>query len=338
MAVNMRQGKLPSNVLNALIEQLDQSNMSIVIPPKRGIDAAGLKLGNGLFAISTDPVVRVQQHIGATNISVNMNDVACLGAKPTWFTATLLLPEGFSEAELRYLWDEFVTALNRYDVKAIGGHIEVTSAVTRPVMVGQMMGECIGDTLLDPRDCEPGDHVLLWQAIGLEGTAILATDYHNKLTQHFSTQAITKMQQLVCEPGLCVWPLVEKLLPHSGVVALHDPTVGGVANALHELANNSQCGVHIQENALNILPETKTLCTLFGLDPLGLLATGSLLIVCCAHAKDDILAKLADEPVRHLGQFVANPTERLLYAGHKVHALPQFDGDELTKLTVGVAI
>ncbi len=337
MNPGMMIGKLPPSLLNKLIDKLDQANPNIIIPPKPGIDAAGLKLGNKLFAISTDPVSCTYQHIGTHCVSINMNDVACLGAKPIWFTATVLLPEDCEQTQLDCLWDDFVNALDQYDVKLIGGHTEITPAVNKPIIVGQMLGECIGDALLDPRNCEPDDHILLWQPIALEGTAIIATDYADKIKQHFSSDQITSMQDYIHQPGLCVWPLVEKLLPHPGIVALHDPTHGGIANALHELANSSQCGIHIEENAIPILPETKSLCTIFGLDPLGLLATGSLLIVCKPDVTQDIMQALADEPIRQLGKFTSNSTERLLHSQHELRALPQFNCDELSKLRKPVA-
>lgn len=328
----MMSGKVMSTALDKLLDKLDQANTYIAIPPKRGIDAAGLKLGDKLFAVSTDLAIHLHQRTSVHSLYLGMNNVACLGAKPSLFTATLLLPEGFNDAKLHTLWEEFVTALNTHNVKSVGGHIEVTSAVSQPIMVGQMIGECIGNTLLDPRDCEPGDSILLWQPIGLEGTTILATEHHDKISQHFSADELNKLQKLRHDPGMCVWPYVKKLLPHDGIVALHDPTYGGVANALHELANNSQCGLHIQEAAIPILPETKTLCTLFGLEPLGLLATGALLIVCRTAAKNEIMTKLADEPICCLGELTANPTQRLLYNGSDIYALPQFNQDELTKL------
>jgi hydrogenase expression/formation protein HypE len=112
--------------------------------------------------------------------------------------------------------------------------------------------------------------------------------------------------------------VVEKLLPQDEIVALHNPTECGIATALHKLDN---CGLQIEEDVIPILPETQKICTLFGLDPLGLLSSGALLIVCRAENEMAILTKLAGEPITQLGQFTTNNAERVLLKGDGLHAL-----------------
>ncbi|MCD6055725.1 MAG: hydrogenase expression/formation [Gammaproteobacteria bacterium] len=325
-------GKLPASFLSSLIDKFEQTSPAIIIPPKIGIDAAGLKLNANYYAVSTDPITFTDKHIGMHSVTVNINDIACLGAKPKWFTATILLPEGIQREAISVLWDDLVKTLSKYGICAIGGHVEVTPVVKQTVIVGQMIGECIGNSLLDPRDCEAGDKILLWQAIGLEGSAIIASEHADKLASRYSAEQIHSIQQYIHDPGLCVWPVVEKLLPQAGVVALHDPTEGGVATALHEIANCADCGLQIQEEAIPILTETKAICALFGLDPLGLLSSGSLLIVCRPEVEGEILRKLSGEPITQLGELTSNSMERLLFKGKEFRALPQFDKDEIIKL------
>jgi hydrogenase maturation factor len=84
------------------------------------------------------------------------------------------------------IWDDLTNTLKQYDVNAIGSHVEVTPVVNQPVIVGQMIGKCIGNALLDPRNSNAGDQILLWQPIALEGTAIIANQYADKLTSRYS--------------------------------------------------------------------------------------------------------------------------------------------------------
>jgi hydrogenase expression/formation protein HypE len=324
-------GKISSHLLRELIDTLPLNDPDLIVPPGIGQDAAGIQIGSQLVAVTTDPITFTKQRIGTYCVAVNINDLACLGCKPRWFTANLLLPPNTTETQLRQIWQELSEQLQKYQVTPIGGHTEVTDSVSAPILVGQMMGYPISDNLLNPQNAQPGDKILLWQPAAIEATALIAQEKAKQLEKYFSAAEIKTMQTLIDEPGICVLPLVEKMLPCEGIVALHDPTEGGLATALHELADAAKCGLVIKAEKLPIREDTQKLAEIFQVNPLGLLASGSLLILCRKEAELQILEKLRDEPIYSMGELTQNK-DRLMHYSQKSLPLPRFDTDEIIKI------
>lgn len=324
-------GKLPSQFLQQLIGKLPRTGAEVIVPPGIGRDAAGIKIGRRFFAVTTDPITLATNRIATYSIYVNMNDVACLGCVPRWYTGTLLLPPQTTEKVVRDIWHELANVLRRNHIQSIGGHVEVTSAVNRPVLVGQMIGEALHGKLLNPAKIKPGDCLLLWQKLAIEGTAIIAQEKKEKLKKYFSASAIQKMKRLLNHPGISVFPFVKKLLACTReVIALHDPTEGGIATAIHELADAANCGVAVDYDKLLFLPETLRLAKIFKFDPLGILASGSVLIVCRPQIVHKILRFFPHEPLTIIGAFTTTSCGRALLKNGKTLRLPRFDQDEIT--------
>lgn len=327
MSIRLPLGKLPSTLLAELIGTLPVTADELIIPPGIGCDSAGLQIGTQKIAVTTDPVTFATRHLATYSVCISINDVACLGCRPRWYSGTLLLPPKISEAELRRIWLELGNTLRKYDMVSIGGHAEVTTSVNIPIIVGQVIGEVIGNHLLNPADACPGDQILLWQGAAIEGTALLATERAQDLKQLLPKEEVIAMQQLLYSPGICVWPLVQQLLPDEGVVALHDPTEGGIATALHELADGTRCGIQVYADRIPILPATLKLAQLFKVDPLGLLASGSLLIVCRPDSVNRICEKFG---AAHIGELVNNP-KRIKISKNSGSILPRYDTDEVIR-------
>lgn len=326
-------GKLEATLLKKLIKKLPTKDRSIVIPPGIGLDAAGVKIGGKLVAITTDPITFSTNQIGTYSVAININDVACLGCKPRWYSACLLLPPGITEKAVVNIWNNLAKSLASYNIIAIGGHVEITSAVKIPLIIGQMIGEVIGNSLLNLQNGRSGDQILLWRGIAIEGTAILATELCEQLNQHLPKSRLKNMQKLLYKPGICIWPLVEKIVPTRGLVGLHDPTEGGIATALHEIADACGCGLKIQGDVIPILQETKELAKLLKFDPLGLLASGSLLIVCRKNAAANILAKakqIQGAAISIIGELTSQQKKTISINGN-TRALPRYNTDEIIK-------
>lgn len=326
-------GKLPSQFLKQLIGKLPHVGAEVIVPPGVGRDAAGIKIGKRFFAVTTDPITLATNRIATYSVYVNMNDVACLGCIPRWYTGVLLLPPRTTKKMVRDIWHDLVHILRKNNIQSIGGHVEVTDAVNRPVLVGQMIGEALCGKILNPAKIKPGDCLLLWQKLALEGTAIIAQEKKEKLKKYFSAHAIKKMCRLLDKPGIGVYPFVEKLLARTrDVIALHDPTEGGIATAIHELADAAHCGVKINYDKLLFLPETLQLAKIFNFDPLGLLASGSLLIVCRPQIAIKILKTFSREPLSLIGSFTQSKCGKKLLKRGKSLDLPRFDQDEIVKI------
>jgi len=323
-------GKIAPALLSELLQLLPAEAPELIVPPGIGRDAAGLKLQNPYIAVTTDPITFSTDRIATYSLAVNMNDVACLGCRPRWYSATLLLPQGTTENQLRSIWIELAEQCRHYQVVPIGGHVEVTTAVNVPVLTAQVIGEPIGEGFLDPGRAKAGDAILMWQTAGLEGTALLAYKHEKVLKEHFPAAQIAAMKELLDDPGICIWPFVKRLLPNPYISALHDPTEGGIATALHEIADASSLGLEIWQDKLLFDPHTLALCQHYQLNPLGLLSSGVLIIICKDTIKEAIIKQFAEEPIAHIG-YLTLDKQRILINSTQSIDLPRFEADEIIK-------
>jgi len=332
MKTKLLPGKLPAALLTQLIAKLPTKDKNLLIPPGVGLDAAGLKIGNELVAVTTDPITFATDQIAFYSVAVNVNDIACLGCRPRWYSATLLLPVNIKTSMVKQIWEELAYELRRYGITSIGGHVEVTPTVNTPILIGQIIGEVAtkNKKLLDARNSLPGDKILLCNGVAIEGTALLAKERARDLVPLLSTVTLKKMRNLLVNPGICIWPSVKKILNISGVVALHDPTEGGIATALHELADAADLGLDVDGAVIPILKETQQLAAIFNFDPLGLLASGSFLIACKPNAVEKIISALGVNKVTEIGEFSQSKAKIIRY-GTKKHLLPRYIQDEIVK-------
>ncbi|MCH8991139.1 MAG: hydrogenase expression/formation protein, partial [Acidobacteria bacterium] len=179
--VRLRRGKLESERLAQLLSALPQRDHSVVIGPQVGEDAAVIEVGDRYIVSATDPITFAADRIGWYAVHVNANDVAVLGARPRWFLAVLLLPDGASSELVESIMTDIQHACSVLDVTVCGGHTEITSRVDAPVVVGHMLGEVAPAQLVRKTNLQAGDDLLLTNGVAIEGTAILAREHRASL-------------------------------------------------------------------------------------------------------------------------------------------------------------
>lgn len=272
-------GKLPPDLLAAVLAPLAPRDHQVCVGPRIGEDAAVLDLGDRLLVAAADPITFATEEIGRYVVAVNANDIAVRGARPRWLLATVLLPRGTTADDVRALMAEVGSACRALGIDLIGGHTEVTDAVTRPVVAGTLLGEVQPGRLVTSGGARPGDVVLLGGALAIEGTAVLAREAAaDLLARGVPAETIARARDLLRAPGISIVGMARAVCDAVRPHALHDPTEGGLATALAELAAASGTGIRLDTSApLPILPETHAICATLGLDPLGLLASGALL-------------------------------------------------------------
>jgi hydrogenase maturation factor len=292
-------------------------------------------MGERLLVAKTDPITFTTQHIGWYGVQVNANDVAAMGAQPRWFMVTTLLPEGASEGLAEEILRQVLAACQDLGVALVGGHSEVTYGLGRPILVGCMLGEVARDSLVTSAGAQVGDDLILTKGIAIEGTAALALEAKGLLeARGISEELLERAGRYLFEPGLSV---VKEALAacRAGVVhAMHDPTEGGLATGLWELAQASGVGLRVEEAAIPILPETAVLCQRLGLDPLGLLASGALILTAPPADRKALLSafKTVGVESRVIGT-VTPPEDGLRLAGPRgTRELMPFARDELARL------
>ncbi|HVX63856.1 MAG TPA: AIR synthase family protein, partial [Pirellulales bacterium] len=264
-------GKLPVDLLRRLLARHAIDDPRVIVGPSVGVDAAVIEMGDRCLVVKTDPVTFAADEIGWYAVHVNANDVACCGAAPRWFLATVLLPEQAATAELaESIFEQLSRACGELGVSLCGGHTEITHGLQRPIVVGQMLGETSRERLVTAAGARPGDALLITKAIALEGTALIARECPEQLGDALSQNELEHCRQLLHEPGISVVREARLALEVGGVHALHDPTEGGLAAGLRELAEASQAGLIVEQAEIPVLPECERICRRLGLDPLGL--------------------------------------------------------------------
>jgi hydrogenase maturation factor len=273
-------------------------------------------------------------HIGWYAVQVNANDVACMGATPRWFLATLLVPPRFSQTEAEGVFDQVLEACQALGVSLVGGHSEVTYGLDRPIVVGSMLGEVAADRLVRSGGARDGDSIVVTKGIAIEGTALLARERAAELRRAgVPDQVIEQAAGYLTHPGISVVKDARIACATVEVHALHDPTEGGLVTGLRELAQASGLGLAVEEGSIPVFPECQTICQALGLDPLGLLASGALLIALPAGQVLALLAALERQGIVgwEIGQMLA-PEEGLVLMGRQGETvLPEFPRDELAR-------
>lgn len=347
-------GKLPAPVLRALLEGRTPAEGEVV-GPGIGRDGAVLRLsgsagdgrpgdaasrdgtpgdGEDLFLVAAaDPITFTADRIGWYAVHVNANDVACMGANPAWFLATVLLPEGATDEEAAGIVADIRAACAEVGAGLVGGHTEVTPGLDRPLVAGTMLGTT--RRWVSAEGARAGDALLLTTGIAVEGTAILAADAADRLAGKVDEAVLERARGFLRDPGLSVVSAARTALAAGTVHALHDPTEGGLSAGIHELCEAAGTGAVIELEAVPVLEETRRIAAALELDPMGLLASGALLVAAPESAAAPILAALDAEGIRaaRIGR-LTHPSEGVLatdLAG-RTAPFPTTDGDELARV------
>ena len=329
-------GKLPAPILDRLIKAYTIPDERVVVGPSIGEDATALDVGDVYLLLKTDPITFVSDDIGLYAVNINANDIATMGGRPRWFLATLLLPEkGTTEGLAEGIFSQISKACRSIGVSFCGGHTEITIGLDRPIVIGMMIGEVRKDRLVRTGGARVGDDILLTKGIAIEGTSIIAREKEEELKGAFPQGFIEGCKGLTERPGISVLRDAEIAVESGKVHSMHDPTEGGVSSGLAEMAAAAEVGVFIEEEKIPILPECRTLCERYGLNPLGLIASGTLLLTVDPMDREKIIRALEMEgiPCACIGKVVGREEGLKIRTGRgEITDLPLFERDELTKI------
>lgn len=326
-------GKLPPDLLARLLGRVPATDPRVVVGPRPGVDAAVLDLGDRSLIATTDPITFVAERIGWYAVHVNANDVAVMGGTPRWLLATLLLPPGCDAALPEAIQEQMLTACAELGISLIGGHTEITAGLDRPIVIGTMLGEVDKGRLVLPA-ARPGDRLILTKGIAIEGTAALAVEAAAALrARGMDAATLARAAALLERPGISVVADARALCAAVHPRAMHDPTEGGLATALRELAQACGVGLRVEWERIPVLPETRAVCAALGLEPLGLLASGALIAAVAPEDEGTALGALAAAgvPAAVIGTVTPADAGLTLVHGGRTEPLPAFARDELAR-------
>jgi hydrogenase maturation factor len=329
-------GKLRAEALRGLLAGIAPRDPRVVVGPRVGEDAAVLDLGDRYLVATSDPITFATDAVAWYALQVNANDVAVRGARPRWFLATVLLPEGAAtEQSVAALFAELGAACRELDVALVGGHTEVTAGLDRTVVVGTMLGEVDKAAVVTTGGAQVGDAVLLSKGVPLEGAAILASERgEDAVACGVEPAAVARARGLLRDPGISVVREALAACARAPVHAMHDPTEGGLATACWELAEAGDVGLRIERARVPLVPEGARLCAAFGLDPLGTIASGALLLTAAPAAAAEILDAWRSIGVAgaEIGRVTAAAEGVVLVEDGRARPMPRFEQDEITRL------
>jgi len=328
-------GKLPHALLARLLAENGITDPRVRVGPKVGEDAAALRFGPRLLVAASDPITFAIDLIGWYAVQVNANDIAMMGACPKWFLCTVLFPENSPAKLVEDIFHQIIEACRSLGISLIGGHAEITAGIDRPLAMGTMLGEVSVKGLVTASGAQPGDDIILVGEIAVEGTALLAREYGKELRQTgVSAAAIKKAKNLLFAPGISVVKAAQVAGKAARLHAMHDPTEGGLAVGLYELAIGAGVGLEVEAEAIPVLAWCQDFCRRLKLDPLGLIASGALLIAAEPKNLPQILKALhrTGYPAAVIGKITSKKSGLKLRQDGKIRPLPYFARDEIARL------
>jgi len=334
LGIPLPTGKLPNDLLREFLNQFIFNDPSIIINPGVGEDTAAVNVEpEEVLVLKSDPITFATDSIGQYAVLINANDIATSGAKPRWLLTTLLFPSGVTPSEISQVIDELKIFCRKWDITLCGGHTEITDAVTRPVVTGMMAGTVTRSHLIDKRNMAPGDCVLLTKGVAVEGTAIIAREFGDRLKSlGMNDSEIDTGRRFLA--NISIITEAQIAAQFEATSAMHDVTEGGLATALEELSIAGGHRIKINMDTIPVYAQTRKICQLLDIDPLGLIGSGSLLVCCREAGYEALMAAIgkAGIDVACIGE--------VLEPGHGITAekdkqptpWPQFETDEITKL------
>ncbi len=301
------------NILSEVIlKNLGSKRKEIVVGPSPGIDATIVGIGDRDAVITMDPVTGATNRLGWLAVQLNANDVATFGVRPSLFFSCILLPEQSRKNDIQNLSKQMGKAAEELGIAIAGGHSEVTPGLKSTIIVGCAIGTTKKGHYVTAAGAKPKDTLIMTKAAGIEGTAILACDRETVVRKELGPRTTKRAKSFFNQTSV-VTDAIEAFRT-GGVHAMHDPTEGGIAGAVYEMAEASKLGVQISEPSIIIERETQEICKLFGIDPLRLTSSGALLIAADEKSADKIITRLERKSIKAaiIGEFEETRSKRIL--------------------------
>ena len=307
-------GKLPPELLRKLVlENASVNDPSVLLGPQIGEDAAVINLdGDMVLVTHSDTISAAEKLIGWLSIHVVANDVAVTGAKPKWFLLNLMVPPNTKYDKIEFIMKEANRAVNELRASLVGGHTEFTEAVNKPLTVTAGIGRTSRNKFVRTGDAKPGDAVLMTKYAGLEGTAILATDFRDLLAEKRISKDDLKLGSSFYR-DISVVPEALILAEGGYANSMHDPTEGGVLGGLTEIAHASNVSIRVDVDKIPIHEVTRKFCRALGINPLKLISSGVLLATIPKPLINEALRKIKEKGIK---AYVIG--EVINYEGHLV--------------------
>ena len=330
-------GKLDIQILRNLLKNYSRHDEKVLVGPGIGEDAAAIDMGDRVLIVATDPITFATDEIGYYSVMVNANDVATTGAEPRYYSVTILLPEAEgTEILVDSIFRQIHQACEGLNISLIGGHTEITYGIDRPILVAQMIGEVQKQKMITTAGAKPGDLILMSKGICIEGTSVIAREKEAELlSRGLSKDLVDRAKGFLFEPGISVVNEARLAFETAQVHSMHDITEGGLVNGLHEISMAAGVEIEVELDRIPIYEESQIICNAYGLNPLGVIGSGSLLITAAPIEAEKILNKASRDGIamNRVGRIKsAGAPSVTMVTSEGYEKAPYFDRDEVVKI------
>lgn len=337
-SVKVKAGKISNHILQNLLETLPtRAGSHVEQGPAIGEDCAILNINGRMILVASDPITFPTENPGWHSVIINSNDIAASGGTPKWYTSTILIPEHTEEIDYTNIFNEIAHTCLSMDIELIGGHSEITHSVKYPIVSGTMIGTAEASEIKRTNNAQEGDDIFITKYSPIEAIQIIMSQFPNALLQSgLDTSDIEYLGKIAGRDNLSILQDSKIARRFLEVHSMHDPTEGGVSTGLYELVSSSHVGAVIQESDLPIPDQWYKACEMMNVNPLGLVASGSLLFTADPKAKQDIIDEFNRHSIKcsHIGKVTSEFTGISLVTRDSADKipLPFFERDEITKL------
>lgn len=325
----MEIGKIPNDILKEIvIGKLVNNRSEVLVKPGIGEDCCIVDFGQYSCVMSSDPITGTASEVGRLAVHVTCNDVAACGVEPLGLIVTILAPPGTVKDDLEILMNQLIETSSSINVDIMGGHTEITAAVNRFVVICTAVGKALKEKVITTGGARNGDYLVLTKCAGIEGTAIIAFDKEKELEGHFGPEIIKEAKSFMNSISVVREGIIAAGF---GVSAMHDVTEGGVLGAVWEMCEASGTGADIFGDKIPLAESTKHICRYYGIDPLKLISSGSMLIA--AGDGEGLVSKLKEEKINAavIGR-LTKKDRKIQYPDREPFNILQPESDELYKV------
>lgn len=317
-------GKLNNKLLIKILNDIKNEGLS----PKIGEDSATINIrSDNNLLLSSDPITFDSENIGEYILDICANDIYAAGGEPKWFLLTILIPPKTSYSKLKRVISKVNSRAQSLKVDIIGGHTEVTESVNKIVLSGTIVGR-INKNFIPNQIVKENQSIILGGHAGIEGSKIIV---ENTKSKH---KIISNLKKSIKNLTIGVNNIAKIAISTGKIIKMHDPTEGGISTALHELCEFSDVGCEIIENEIKFVDNFNEACQILNLNPLGVISSGCLLMICKEKDSSEIINKLrsSDIPAIKIGKTTNSKKRNIIKKDGKKENLERFDQDEIIKI------
>ena len=298
-------------------------------------DAALLEHAGGRLAFTTDsyvvdPVFFPGGTIGSLAVHGTVNDLAMMGARPLWLSVGLILEEGFSKTDLKTILHDMRRAADEAGVRIVTGDTKVVprGKADRIFISTSGIGAIEHDLVINGANARPEDAVIISGTVGDHGITIM------------SAREGIALDTGIASDSAPLNGLVGEIIAEAGdsLHVLRDPTRGGVATTVKEIALQSGVSVTLEEELLPVSPPVRGVCSILGLDPLFVANEGKLLAFVAPDAADRVLERIRRHPLGRDAAIIGRVSEgdpgrvRMLTAVGGTRTVEMLSGEQLPRI------